>query len=38
MALKNMDFRLSLWLCCDYDFSEYEEMLLHGGKSGKKIV
>jgi len=37
-ALKNMDFKLSLWLCCDYDFSEYEEMLLHGGKSGKKIV
>ncbi len=27
-ALKNMKFKLSLWLCCDYDLSEYEETLL----------
>jgi len=37
-ALKNMDFRLSLWLCSDYDFSEYEEMQLHGGKLGTNSV
>ena len=30
-ALKNMGFRLSLWLCCDYDVSEHEEKLLRGG-------
>lgn len=29
-ALKNMGFRLSLWLCCDYDVSEYEEQILCG--------
>ena len=33
IALKNMNFKLSLWLCCDYDLSEYEEMQLHPGKS-----
>lgn len=27
-GLKNMGFKLSLWLCCDYDVSEYEEQLL----------
>ena len=32
IALKNMNFKLSLWLCCDYDLSEYEEMQLHTGK------
>lgn len=35
IALKNMNFKLSLWLCCDYDFSEYEEMQLNGGKFEK---
>ena len=30
-ALKNMGFKLSLWLCCDYDVTEYEEYLLRGG-------
>lgn len=30
-ALKHMGFKLSLWLCCDYDLSEYEERLLAGG-------
>ncbi len=33
IALKNMNFKLSLWLCCDYDLSEYEELQLHPGKS-----
>ena len=33
IALKNMNFKLSLWLCCDYDLSEYEEMQLHPWKS-----
>ncbi|NLF16617.1 MAG: DUF5110 domain-containing protein [Lentisphaerae bacterium] len=27
-GLANMGFRLSLWLCCNYDLSEYEERLL----------
>jgi len=27
-ALKNMGFKLSLWLCCDYDLSEHEERQL----------
>lgn len=27
-ALKNMGFKLSLWLCVDYDVTEYEETLL----------
>ena len=27
-GLKNMGFRLSLWLCCDYDVSEHEERQL----------
>jgi len=25
-GLNNMNFKLSLWLCTDYDFSEYEEL------------
>ncbi|VAW17988.1 Alpha-glucosidase [hydrothermal vent metagenome] len=37
-ALKNMNFKLSLWLCCDYDLSEYEEMQLQGVKSKKTNV
>ena len=27
-ALHSMGFKMSLWLCCDYDVSEYEEHLL----------
>ena len=27
-TLHKMGFHLSLWLCCDYDLSEYEEMLV----------
>ncbi len=27
-ALKNMGFKMSLWLCCDYDLSEHEERQL----------
>ncbi|MCK5806000.1 MAG: DUF4968 domain-containing protein, partial [Lentisphaeria bacterium] len=27
-GLENMGFKLSLWLCCDYDLSEYEEAQL----------
>jgi alpha-glucosidase (family GH31 glycosyl hydrolase) len=27
-GLANMGFKLSLWLCCDYDVSEHEERLL----------
>jgi alpha-glucosidase (family GH31 glycosyl hydrolase) len=27
-ALGHMGFKLSLWLCCDYDVTEYEEMQL----------
>ena len=30
-ALENMGFKLSLWLCCDYDLTEYEERLLAEG-------
>jgi len=36
-ALANMGFKLSLWLCCDYDVSEYEEQQLreaHGVVEG----
>lgn len=35
VALKNMGFRMSLWLCCDYDLSEYEEALINGQKAEK---
>ena len=27
-GMANMGFKLSLWLCCDYDLSEHEERLL----------
>ena len=37
-ALRNMNFKFSLWLCIDYDLSEYEEMQLHGAKKDKKIL
>jgi len=30
-ALGNMGFKLSLWLCCDYDVTEYEEHSLPSG-------
>lgn len=30
-ALARMKFKLSLWLCCNYDFSEFEEMQLADG-------
>jgi len=33
-ALKRKGFKLSLWLCCDYDLGVYEEQALAGGKSG----
>ena len=32
-SLHRMGFHLSLWLCCDYDFSEYEEACLNDGKA-----
>lgn len=35
-SLHRMGFRLSLWLCCDYDLSEYEERQL-AEKNGKPI-
>jgi alpha-glucosidase len=35
IALKNLNFKLSLWLCCDYDLSEYEEIRLNKGKTDK---
>lgn len=31
-ALKRKGFKLSLWLCCDYDLGIYEEQLLTGQK------
>ena len=34
-ALKRKGFKLSLWLCCDYDLGVYEEQLLTGQKSVK---
>jgi len=37
-SLKNMDFKLSLWLCTSYDFSEYEEWKLQHGKSEVKNI
>jgi|LSQX01.1.fsa_nt_gb alpha-glucosidase (family GH31 glycosyl hydrolase) len=33
-ALREMGFRMSLWLCTDYDFSEYEEYLLQNQRGG----
>ncbi len=32
-ALKRKGFKLSLWLCCDYDLGVYEEELLAGRKT-----
>jgi len=29
-AMKRLGFKLSLWLCCDYDITHYEEQLLRG--------
>ncbi|MFA7007116.1 MAG: TIM-barrel domain-containing protein, partial [Verrucomicrobiia bacterium] len=34
-ALKRKGFKLSLWLCCDYDLGVYEEQLLTGQKPVK---
>jgi alpha-glucosidase len=34
-ALKNMGFKLSLWLCVDYDVTEYEEHLLRVAQTSK---
>ncbi len=33
-ALARKGFKLSLWLCCDYDLGVYEEQLLAGAKAG----
>lgn len=36
-ALANMGFKLSLWTCCDYDLTRYEEEVLSGnGDAWKK--
>jgi alpha-glucosidase len=35
-TLHKMGFRLSLWLCTDYDFSEYEEQLLKDPNEAEK--
>lgn len=37
-ALKNMGFKLGLWLCCDYDLTEYEESLLEDGERGTEYL
>lgn len=34
-ALKNMGFKLSLWLCVDYDVTEYEEHLLRVAQTSR---
>ncbi len=31
-AMERLHFKLSLWLCCDYDLFYYEEKLIGGGK------
>jgi alpha-glucosidase (family GH31 glycosyl hydrolase) len=38
-ALRRMGFKLSLWLCCDYDLFRYEEQLVAGEarKQGRKV-
>lgn len=38
-ALKRMGFKLSLWLCCDYDLTRYEEQCVAGEakKSGRQV-
>ena len=35
-ALRRIGFKLSLWLCCDYDLMRYEEDLLRGAKRSEK--
>ncbi len=35
-ALARKGFKLSLWLCCDYDLGVYEEQQLDGGRSAGK--
>jgi alpha-glucosidase len=37
-VLRDLNFKLSLWLCIDYDLSEYEEIKLNGEKIEKKVV
>jgi len=37
-ALKRKGFKLSLWLCCDYDLGVYEEQCVTGQKSGAKTT
>ena len=38
-ALREMGFRMSLWLCTEYDFSEYEEyLLLNRGKEAGRLA
>ncbi len=40
-ALKRKGFKLSLWLCCDYDLSRYEEQLVAGkvrASGGKPVL
>jgi alpha-glucosidase (family GH31 glycosyl hydrolase) len=38
-ALRRMGFKLSLWLCCNYDLFRYEEQLVAGEakKMGRKV-
>lgn len=37
-AAKRMGFKVSLWLCCEYDFSYYEEQLLQAEKVAEKAA
>ena len=37
-GLRNMGFKLSLWLCCDYDVSEYEELQLGAKTADSEAV
>lgn len=37
-ALDRLGFKLSLWLCCDYDLGIYEEQLLSGVDPASKTV
>ncbi len=37
-ALRNMGFKLSLWLCCDYDLSDHEERQLQGAAATDPAV
>ncbi len=38
-ALKRLGFKLSLWLCCDYDLTRYEEQCVAGQakKAGRQV-